>query len=85
MLSSFRIPVSRLISVSRVAAVRSYSAAKVETDAEFDSKWVAYFQKSVVSFYSGKFSSGYEFADFTVIEALTLENDDLRPILNDWF
>ncbi len=47
MLSSFRIPVSRLINVSRVAAVRSYSAAKVETDAEFDSKWVAYFQKSV--------------------------------------
>lgn len=45
MLASLRNPLSRLISVSRVAAVRSYSAAKVETDAEFDSKWQAYFQK----------------------------------------
>ena len=46
MLASLRTPVSRLVAVStRVAAVRSYSAAKVESDAEFENRWVNYFSK----------------------------------------
>jgi hypothetical protein len=38
-----------LAAVSNTSAVRAYSAAKKETDDEFDNRWESYFKKYAVS------------------------------------
>ena len=50
MLSSIRNPLRKIVAQSLTAArsataVRSYSAAKQETDEEFDRRWESYFKK----------------------------------------